>query len=335
MAQKVFDKIQFGRQSALTTAVAATTVYPGKATTWDLDRGYNNPDEDFGRLDDEQPGRGTFGLRGAAWAIESELRFEDYMHWPEMHMAGGVTPTGVGPYTWTHTSDSTSLTPKPYTIQMGSEDANDQWQLHGCLATELSMGFDALTAPGNAPWRVTASGIALNRAISALTAALSAPATLETAEGHLTIVKEGTTATAFGSLTELSASLVSFRFTSTVPYVLLPYGSTSDTATDRGVEGKAGVTFEAGLKIGATSKSNVHDIYNTSGSTVQERRWSIVVAGSGTKTLTVNARVRFRTVDRGERNGEAIYQIAGSMVYDSTLAGRLQLVGVNSVSVIP
>ncbi len=335
MSQIVFDKIQFGRQAAFGTAVAATTVYPGKATAVDLDRGYLNPDEDWGRLSDEQPGRGTFGLRGAAGQLSSQVRFEDIMHLLEMHLAGSITPTGVGPYTWTYTPDETALTPKSYTIELGSETAQDQWRLTGCLATQLSLGFDALTAPGNAPWTTDATLIALNREINALTAALSAPATLETVEGHLTTVSEGTTATAFGSLTELTASLVNFRLTSTVPYTLLGYGSASDTAVDRGVSGKAGITFEAGLKIGATTKSNVHDIYNTSGSTVQERRWRIRAAGSGTKTLTVDARVRFRTIGRADRDGEAIYGISGSMVYDATLGGRAQIAVVNSVSVLP
>lgn len=336
MAQLAFDKIQLGRQSVLVTPVAATTGFPGKATSWALDRGYNNPDEDWGRLSDEQPGRGLFGLRGAAWALAGQVRFEDYMHLLEMHVAGGVIPTGAGPYTYTHTADELGLTPKPYTIEMGSETSQDQWRLTGALIRELSLGFDALTAPGNAPWTADANGVALDRSITALTPAISAPATLETAEGHLTTISEGPTATAFASLPELSATLVNFRFASTVPYSLLAYGSASgDTAIDRGVEGKAGVTFEAGLRVTASTKSNVHDIYNTAGSSVQERRWRIRVAGSGTKTLTTDGRVRFRTVDRADRNGEAIYSIAGSFVYDPSLAARLQVIGVNSVSTIP
>lgn len=335
MAQLVFDKIQLGRQSAFVTPVAATTGYPGKATSWALDRGYNNPDEDYGRLSDEQPGRGSFGLRGAGWSLDSEIRFEDYMHPCDMHFGTAGAPSGIGPYTYTHTADETSLTPKPYTLEMGSETAQDQWRLTGALATSVSMGFDALTAPGNAPWNTTVSGIAIDRSITALTGAITAPTTLETAEGHLTLLYEGTTATAFASLAELAASLVHFRFTSTVPYVLLGYGSASDTATDRGVSGKAGVTFEASVKIAATAKSDTHDIFNTAGSVVQERRWRVKAFGSGTKTLTLDTRVRFHTVDRADRNGEAIYGIAGSMVYDSTLAARLQIVGINSVASIP
>jgi hypothetical protein len=335
MAEMVFDKIQFGRQSAYITAVAATTVFPGKATAFDLDRGYLNPDEDFGRLDDEAPGRGSWGVRGASWQIAAPLRFQDYMHIPDMHLAVAGAPSGVGPYTYTHTSDSTSLTPKPYTIEMGSEDALDQWEIHGCLATEVSLGFDELSAPGNAPWMWDVTGIGIDRAIAARTAALSPPATLETAEGHLTLLKEGTTGTAFGSLAELATSLKMFRLTSSVPYTLRAHGSATDLADSYGVSGRAGITFTAGIKIGSTAKTDTHDIYNVAGSVITERRWRMLIDGSGNNVLTIDARVRFRVVSRTEHEGQALYGLEGSFVYDATLGGRIQIIGVNDVASIP
>ena len=331
----VFDKIQFGRQSAFVTAVAATTVFPGKMSSVEMDRGYLNPDEDFGRMDDESPGRGSWGVRGATWQIAAPVRFQDYMHLPDMHLAASGAASGSNPYTYTHTADSTSLTPKAYTIQHGSESASDQWQLHGCLCTELSWGFDALSAPGNSPWMWDASGIAIGRAISALTSAQSAPATLETVEGHLTLLKEGATSTAFGSLSELATSLKAIKIKSTVPYVLRAHGSANDTADSYGVSEKAGIEFEADVAIGSTAKTDTHDIYNTSGSTVQERRWRISKVGSGTNVITTDMRVRFRTVDRGDHEGQALYHIVGSAVYDSTLGGRVQIIGTNAIASIP
>ena len=334
MAKLVFDKIQLGRQSAFITSVPATTVFPGKATSFDMDRGYLNPDEDFGRLDDESPGRGSWGVRGASWQIAAPLRFQDWMHIGDMHFGLSVV-SGGGPYTHTLTSDATSLTPKPYTIEMGSETALDQWEIHGCLATSVSLGFDALSAPGNSPWMIDASGIGIGRAIAARTSALSPPATLETAEGHLTLLKEGPVATAFASLSELAASLKMFRLTSSVPYTLRAHGSAADTADSYGVSGKAGITFEALVAIGSTASTDTHDIFNVSGSVLTERRWRIAIDGSGNNTMTLDGRVRFRTVDRGEHEGQALYAIAGSYVYDATLAGRLQTITINDIATIP
>lgn len=334
MAELAFDKIQLGRQSAFITAVAATTVFPGKATSFDLDRGYLNPDEDFGNLSDEYPGRGSWGVRGAGWQLAAPLRFQDYMHIPDMHTALGSV-SGVGPYTHTNTADATSLTPKPYTIEMGSEDANDQWEIHGCLATGMTLGFDELSAPGNSPWMWDVSGIGIDRAITARTATLSPPTTLETAKGHLTLLKEGATSTAFASLTELATSLKMYRLTSTVPYVLRSHGSATDLADSYGVSGKAGGTFSAAVKIGSTAKTDTHDIYNVSGSVITERRWRLTIDGSGNNVINIDARVRFRTVGRGEHEGQALYAIEGSIVYDATLGGRLQIIGVNDVATIP
>jgi hypothetical protein len=329
MADRVFDIVQFGVQSTDTTPVAATAIFPSRADAPELDRSFRVPEEDFGRISDLAPGRGAYGVRGASLSLTADARYEDLMRLLEMHGKGGVTPTGTGPYTWTYTFDETSITAKSYTIELGSETAQDQWRLVGCRVEELALGFDALAAPGNAPWQAQASIVAIDRQINALTGSLTAPSTLETAEGHLTTIYEGTTATAFGSLAELAGHLVAYRLTSRIPWDRRVYGSAADTATSYGLAGKGEVTFEAMLKISATAKSNVHDAF-TAGS---ERRWRIK-ATSGTKSLTIDGRVIFESVARGDRNGEAVYAVTGRYVYDPTLASRLQVVLVNNVSVL-
>jgi hypothetical protein len=332
MAQLVFDRIQLGRQSGLTTPVAATLLFPGKATSIELDRSYHAPDEDWGRLSAEQPGRAAWGVRGASAHLAADARFEDLPHLLEMHLAGGVSPTGSGPYTWTYLADETSITTVPYTVEVGTETPQDQWRLTGCLATELTLGFDALSAPGNAPWTAEATLIAVDRAINPLTANLPAPSGLETIEGHLTRLYEGSSTTAYSALGELAGHLVHYRLTSNVPYALRAYGGTGDTATDRGLSGKAELTFEATLKVSSTAKTDIHDVLNAAGSVVQERRWRIQASGSGSKSLTIDGLVRFRTVGRADRAGESVYGIAGTYVYDPTLGARVQVTVVNGVS---
>jgi len=336
MPEMVFDIVQFGRQTVDGTAVAATTLYPAKVSSIELDRGYLNPDEDYGRMDDEQPGRGSFGLRGATASLESVARFEDIMQVLEAHAAGGIVPTGPGPYTYTYTADSTSDTAKRLTIELGSEATQDQWRLVSALFSELSVGFDALEAPGNQPYTVSGSIEAFDREIAARTPGLSAAPGLETIEGHQTTLSEGSTVTAFGSLTELTASVVAFRWTSTRPWVRRAYGQASgDKATAWGLSEKAGVTFEAELRIAANTKAAIYDQFTAAGSAVAERRWRVRSFGSGTKTFTTDARVRYRVVGRGDRQGEATFAVAGSMVYDPTLAGRLQIAVVNGIATLP
>ena len=91
MPQMVYDKIQLGRQTTTVTAVAATTVFPGKADAPELDRGYRNPDEDYGIEDDETAGRGAMGLRGASTRITGDVTDSDFMHFLEMHHAGTIS----------------------------------------------------------------------------------------------------------------------------------------------------------------------------------------------------------------------------------------------------
>lgn len=325
MAEMVFDVIQLGRQTVAGTAVAATKRWPGKADAPNLDRSYRTPDEDWGRIGLEQANRGNYGARGADCRLTADVTYETVMDALEMHLAGSIVPTGTNPYTWTYSADETSLTTKYYTIELGSETAQDQWRLTGCVIDELSLGFDALSAPGNAPWTLEGSVLALNREINALTGALSGPSVAESLEGIYTTLSEGSTATAFGSLPELAGSLKSFRLTSRMPFVRRIYGGTSDIATAWGLSEHGTVTFTAAVKIGGTAKTNLHDIYNVSGSTPTDRRWRIRHT-SGTKTFTVDSRVRFTTTGRGNHEGEAIYEIEGVMAYDATLGSRLQIV---------
>jgi hypothetical protein len=334
MAERVFDIIQMGVQSTDATPVAATAIFPARIDSAELDRSLRIPEEDFGRLSPANPGRLAYGPRGASASLEANVRFEDVMRLLEMHGKGGVAPTGSGPYTWTYTFDETSLTAKSYTLELGSETAQDQWRLIGCRIEELTLGFDALAAPGNAPWSASASIVAIDRTINALTSGLSAPAALETAEGHLTTVYEGTTATAFSSLTELAAHLVAFRLTSRMPWERRIYGSTSDTASSWGLSGKPETTFEMELKVSSSAKTNIHDTFMAAGAAATERRLRIRATGSGTKTLTIDGRVVYESVQRGDRNGEAVYSVTGRYVYDPTLASRLQIVVVNGVSAL-
>ena len=343
MAEAVFNVLQFGRQTLVGTAVPTTTLFPGKADPPELDRGYQNPDEDYGRLSDENPGRGSFGARGASTRIATEVRLEDFMHLLEIHAAGGIVPTGGPVYSWAYVNDETGQTITPYTIELGSVDAvQNQWRLTGCVCDELTFGFAQLAAPGASPWTAQASILALNREPSALTTvagtpptAVPAPATLETAYGHFSHLYEGSTATAFGSLSELAAHLIMFSATSRVPLVRRPFGGTTDVASAYGYTGKAGLTFSGEVKISASSKSSTIDVFEAAASAVQERRWRIAVVGSGSKLINTDMRVRFRSVNQGNRDGETTYLVSGSGVYDPTLGGRLAIADQNGVSVLP
>lgn len=337
MSEIVFDKLQMGLQTgtpaAPGAAVAATVAFPIDAGLIDpeLDRGYDSPDEDYGMLARHQPGRGSYGLRSAGVPLTFVGRFEDIMRFLEMRLAGGITPTGSNPYTWTYTMDNTSDTCKVYTLELGSETSTDQYQLSTCLVTDFEIGFDSLVAPGDYPWKVTLTVVALNRAVNPLTAALSAPSGMETIQGHLTTIFEGSTSTAFASLAELSASLIRYKLKISGDRPYRAYGGASDVSTGFGLK-KPEVTVDALIKVGSTAKSDIHDIFNAAGAVAGERRWRVSATGSGSKVFRTDLRVRFDSVKREERDGESAYAVTGHAVYDSTLSSALQAVVINTIN---
>lgn len=345
MSEGVFNIVQFGRQANIATAVAATTLFPVDQgfLGFDLDRATESPDEDYGSTSREQPGRESHGVRWATASLPFVARFEDIVHALEMHVAAisGGTPTGTAsPYTYGYVYDETggllNAVLKPYTVQYGVKGSTqDEWRALGVLATDLELGFDALSAPGNSMWKGTLGLVAIDREVSTITPAISAPATLETMEGHLTTLSEGPVGTAFASLSALTGSLKQFSLKSGVNAVGRAYGGTSDKATSIGRSGKGTVEFDALIGLSATSKTDILDIYNVSGSVASERRWRITCTGSGVNSFIIDGRVRFRAVQVGEHEDERLYAVSGVYVYDSTLAGRGKFTLANAVATIP
>jgi hypothetical protein len=338
MTEQVYNKIQFGRQSAVGTAVAATTVFPVDTgfLGFELDRASESPDEDFGNSDREQAGRESTGVRGASASMPFVGRFQDLFHALEMHVAGSITPTGIGPYTYVYPFDSGSDTLKPYTLEYGDiNSTQDEHRGVGCVVSDFDFGFDALSSPGNSMWTGTLGLLALDRDASAMTAAQSAPATLETMEGHLSIIAQGSTSTAFASLSELSASLKQFRFTSNISAVRRAYGGTTDIATSYGRSQKGEISYEALIKIGSTAKTDIEDIFDVSGGLPTEKRWRITIDGSGNNSCTIDFRTRYRAVDLGDHEGERLYLVRGVWVRDATLGSRGTITLINDVASVP
>lgn len=338
MSEAIFNKMQLGRETTAGTGVAATTVFPIDQgfLGFELDRASESPDEDYGSTSREQAGRESTGIRLATGSLPFVARFQDLMHPLEMHVKGSVSPTGAGPYVYVYGFDETSLSLKPYTMEYGDiNSTQDEHRGVGVIATGLELGFDALSAPGNSMWKGNLDLLALSREANALTAGQSAPATLETMEGHLTTLAYGTTGTAFGSLTALTGSLKSFRLTSAISAQARAYGGTTDIATEWGRSAKGDITFEALLKITSTTKTNMHDVFTVAGSIPTEQRWRVTIDGSGDNVCTIDARVRYRAVDVGEHEGERLYLCKGVFVYDSTLATRGTITLTNSVASVP
>jgi hypothetical protein len=338
MSERVFDICQIGSQGGSFTspgsAVPATFLYPlNAAVNPDLDRASQYPSQDRGRNSRNAAGQGFHGMRGSAVTLPAEARFEDLQDLLEMHYSV-VSPSGSGPYIRAYPFEVGTPTLLPKTIQLATIDATQaQMRMISCLIDSMTLSFADITVPGASPWQMSASVIGLDRDIAAYTGSLSAKAGLETIQGHLTTLLEGTTGTAFASLTELAAHLKSFSITTNRVLRRRGYGGTTDVATKFGFGDKSNGTIEAKVAVSATSKSDFHDIWDAAApASLGERRWRIQAIGTGTKVVTLDFRVGIMAVPYDEADGERLFKVTGELVDDATLNALAMATITNSIA---
>ena len=180
--------------------------------------------------------------------------------------------------------------------------------------------FSGLTGSGPSP------SITIAQSVPGVpVTAVAARSGMEVMQGHLTQLYEGTTGTAFASLTELAGSLKSYTQTTNRNLARRAYGGTSDVAVRYGFKDMSTGTFEAKVGVSATSKSDFHDIWDVaSPAPLGERRWRIKVTGTGSKLMYIDSRVGIFAVPTDEVDGERIFKVSGEFVDDSTLGAPLQ-----------
>lgn len=340
MPEQVFNTAQLGRQAgdfyAVGAAVAGNVIYPvTEPISIEDDRSSVYPAEDYGDNFDAHAGRGHHGVRGATFPVRSVARFGDIMEMLEQHWAGDIAPTGGGgTYSWAYPFEIGAPTIRPYTWRSGSEIASDQWAAVGTLLDELTLSFDDLDAPGEHPWMIEATAMAMRRVVDPLTASVDAPpaADLQTMMGHLSTFAIGSTATAFGSLTELANSLVSFGITTQRNLVRRPYGSANDYAGGFGFSAKSSGEAKFKLKISTTTKTDIHDAWNSSGADLGERRGRVLIPGSGVHAARLDFRFGLTAVPVGERDGERVYDCTAKLVVDDTLEAPAEITVTNAQS---
>ena len=339
MSENVFNIVQLGKQSGTFTApgaaAAATFLYPvEEPVNMELDRASTFPQQDVGRNVRNRAGSGFHGLRGSTVTLASQVRYEDVMDILEMCFAGGVAPTGTTPtYTWVYTYEGATPTVIPSTIEGGNTDsATAQMRMRSCLVNSLTIGFEALTAPGAFPWTLSAEIFGFDREIAALTPALAVRTGLEVVQGHRTVLSEGPTGTAFSAITTLSNSLKSFTATFNRNLARRAYGSPSDIPLSYGFTDKSNATFEMKVAISTTAKTDFHDIWNVATpAALGERRWRLVSAGVSPKSFQIDLRAGILAVPYDENDGERLFSVTGEIVDDDTLVGGAQITVINGI----
>lgn len=339
MSENVYDIVQLGAQVgtfvAPGVAVPATIKYPiSDHISPELDLGSAYPKLDRGRNVKNLGGSGYHGVRKASVPLPSEVRFEDIWWLLERIYAGGIIPTGSNPYTRVYPYETGAASVIPMTIETGNIDsAAAQERLVSALISSLQMGFTTIDPGSASPWTLSADILAFDREVSALTPGLTEVANpLETVQGHLTRLYEGSVATAFGALAELGSSLKSFTMTAERSLALRAYGSTSDRASKFGYTDMSNATYELVVAVSPTAKTDLHDTWNTSGATIGERRLRVKAIGTGSKVFQIDARAGMFAIPWDDANGERVYKVTGEFADDATLDASHVITLVNTIA---
>ena len=332
--------IQQGAESTHGTAVPATQRMAGFSTgIANLNRAPSKVNEDYGHLAMNEPGRGYFGVRLARIPFRSDLKFEEVIRWLQAGIEGGVTPTTVatGVYSWPFTMDLSTDSLTSLTIEEG--DNIQAYQLAYGLVESYRVFYNALAAPGNSPWQIEVNLIGQDMVPISFTPSITVVAAAETAMGHLTRAYQGSTSTAFGSLTEEVGLLAADI---TIPTGVTPraYGSTFDTFRTHG-RAKSDPTGTLRWYQTTTTKTDLYDPWRTftGGSPVMAEGRMRIQAQGGLIDLTnhklwqMDFRYRFTEVPHAEdANGATVYDAKVELVDDGTLASALLITVQNGIA---
>jgi hypothetical protein len=342
MPESVFHVVHLGRQAGTMSEPGSEVggdkiLYPvSEPVIIELDRATTYPAQDWGRNAVARAATGFHGVRGASFALNSHLRFEDFPYLAEAHWAGDVTASslGGGLYEWVYPLETGIPTLVPLTVESGTDASQDQWAAVGAFCDEMTLSFEDLDSPGAHPWMIESNWLALNRVARGLTPDPVLPTALETAQGQNSLIHLGPTSTAFGDLDELAAHLISFSLATSRHMELRAYGGDTDGASAVGFAEKTSGEVTMKLRISATSKTRVYDEWENGSPFSDDIRVRIDVPGSAGKQLYIDFGLGMTAVPVGTRSGERVYEVTGQILDEDDLDAPAQLTIVNTVAAL-
>ena len=322
-----YDYLNWGAQDSAGTAVAADFRLPLKADGFDPDRSYRNPEEDLGTGWDSSVFRGRWGMKAPTIHVAGEAGFEFLPHLLAAHLGHSGTPITVEGtptlYDWVFTAGTIGTVaeiglPNFATVEHGSNSEYDQWRLIGAHIPDLTLGFDALVAPGNSPWTVDATVNGLDFDRQAPTAGLDIPAT-EVVEGYSTVADNSMAASVPVSLPFTPSNpyaLVSFKLASPQAWTRRPYGGDGDTASTVGHGQRPGATVELSIAVADDPGEGAVSQFIADAGQGEDTALTVVCHGASGQAV-VFAPYAYRLTkapQRGERENEVVWALSLAIV---------------------
>lgn len=311
--------LQFGKESAWGTAVAATAKM--EALT---DATLNIVDEQRAEpiLGTLAPGKVTAEVYQYGTAsLEMEGTYEDILH-PLESLFGEESATGTGPWVWTYAApDGTAPTPRPLTAEFGASGAS--YKMAGAVFTGISIAIEA-----GGVW--TISGDMIGKAVSVVTLASPSGRAVELIRGADTQLFVDVWAGTMGS-TEVTATLISAELSIETPRHLKNFCGTLGP-DDKG-EARWTGTLALTLEYNASAKAYVDALI----APALVQRQIEIKATSGTSI----AQIQFAgTLQDGaelfeDTDGNISVSLTWRGTYNTTFSNWLTFIITNDVETLP
>jgi len=322
------NKIQLGREATPGTAVSATTIWRGEAVDIEDARemAWPGEEENVGLL--VPTARAYVAQLGAQLAFpETELTYEQILHILEAGIAT-VTPSGLGPYTYTYEWPTTATvnTIKTYTIETGNALAGDVNEMAYSFVEEFQ-----LSGQYGEAWKMSATWRGRQAVASTFTAGLAVPAVEEALFGNTRLYLDNSGGTV--GTTQITGVLTQADISVTTGIVPVPVGDGSlYFAAHKFVRPEVTVSLTLELEnntgVVAAERANYRNR--------AIRLLRLECPGTGGRTFRFDAAVMWESVDTySEEDGDTVVTFNGKVLYSPTDALFGRFVVTNNLASVP
>ena len=323
MGEVALRFLQMGLESVKGTPVAATRILMARITNPNFNRPREFVEEDRGTL----VGASRFigGVDDYAFSIDAEgANYEQLPMLFSTCVKGDVSPvnfaTAAYRYTFTPQTTATGDDLDSATVEFG--DDSQEFECEYAEGTGFTLGFDTLAVGQASPVKFTGNYLTQSLASNTKTAGLSVP-TVNTILATGANFYLGSTSTAFGSLSEVTAHLRSFNMDYQNGLGRKVFVGDGTTFSNIG-RGRRVVTFTGTVEGDSTGVTRFVEWDLATEKRMRVRFQGPIISGTSPATvyrLTIDGRFVFTSFDPiGEVDTNTVFAFGGRFLPDSTIS---------------
>jgi len=319
MGERAFAFLQGSLDSSKGSNSAATRVLLARLTNPNFNQPREFIEEDRGTL--VAAGRYVAGVKDYTFTIEGPANYEQLGWFLQTAVKGSVSgsATGTTGFRYIFSPNTTTTGDDLQSASFEFGDDTQGYLLRYCEATHWELGFDTLAVGQAAPVNMSLNYVTNSLTSNTKTAGLTAPTvnSILATGGTFAI---GTTSTGFGSLTNVSQSLRSFKVMGENGLGRKVFVGDGTTYSNIG-RGRRVTTFEAMFEGDANGVTRFVEWDLATEKRMRIKFGGPIISGSSPATayqLWIDGRVLFTSFDPiGEVDTNTVYRVEGRFLEDS------------------